>query len=810
MAMAKSGSGKNRSRRKQQRQKEFQRQSANQARKEKAGFYLEGALYYKDIQNYKKAENFLKKAVKRDPDNRDALFELARLGSSMDRNELIRDGLLQLYERGLLANTPEENETILVLCSNLIHFGEFEQALQIADAFYSRRKTLNLKKPKQFEKHLLEIIEYSSAIQDYGQMQPARESEARPGTGKLRSGGASRNSAAGSGVDSDKSVKQQPSKPRESKKSVEPTAATEPAFKESAPEIEVRLETGQDSMANALAQASPASAEAYDLVMDALRLRFRETFDHLLCLNTLEGISSLTYQEETARKILKTFRGRALLADEVGMGKTIEACMVLKEYLMRRMAGSVLILTPTPLVSQWQEELSSKFSLDFLSTDDRDFRTMGESFWQQPRIVASVNIAKSKKNFSAVVSREWDLVIADEAHHFKNKNTLNWKLLNSLKKRFLLMLTATPVENNLMELYNLITLLKPGQLKTASAFKEEFMTRGDPTDPKNRTLLKGLLDQVMIRNTRAVANIRIPPRFAETISTKPTSAEIEVYRRVTGLVQDINASNGTQNRMILKHLLAEAGSSPAAVEKTLSGMTGKLELLNRQQEEIQAIRNLVRSMDDTGKNKITLQLIQGANEKIIIFVKYRATLDHLSDVLAWHKVAHSLFHGQMPNAEKDREIDKFKTENKVLLTTELGGEGRNLQFCSRMINYDLPWNPMRIEQRIGRIHRIGQTREVMIYNLCAAGTVEESILDILDRKINMFEMVIGEIDMIMGRMRGEQDFADLVYDLWINAASEDERKEAFDKLGTRLKRCRTGYEKTKTLDEKLFGENYEA
>jgi SNF2 family DNA or RNA helicase len=215
-------------------------------------------------------------------------------------------------------------------------------------------------------------------------------------------------------------------------------------------------------------------------------------------------------------------------------------------------------------------------------------------------------------------------------------------------------------------------------------------------------------------------------------------------------------------------------------------------------------------MDDTGKNKITLQLIQGANEKIIIFVKYRATLDHLSDVLAWHKVTHSLFHGQMPNAEKDREIDKFKTENKVLLTTELGGEGRNLQFCSRMINYDLPWNPMRIEQRIGRIHRIGQTREVMIYNLCAAGTVEESILDILDRKINMFEMVIGEIDMIMGRMRGEQDFADLVYDLWINAASEDERKEAFDKLGTRLKRCRTGYEKTKTLDEKLFGENYEA
>ncbi|WP_052507337.1 SNF2-related protein [Desulfonatronovibrio magnus] len=117
------------------------------------------------------------------------------------------------------------------------------------------------------------------------------------------------------------------------------------------------------------------------------------------------------------------------------------------------------------------------------------------------------------------------MVIIDEAHHSKNRNTLNWKLANTLKKRFLLLLTATPVENNLMELYNLITLLKPGQLKTASAFKEEFITRGDPTDPKNRARLRELLNQVMIRNTRAVANIHIPPRFAETIRIQPTRAE---------------------------------------------------------------------------------------------------------------------------------------------------------------------------------------------------------------------------------------------------------------------------------------------
>lgn len=191
--------------------------------------------------------------------------------------------------------------------------------------------------------------------------------------------------------------------------------------------------------------------------------------------------------------MLKRFRGRALLSDEVGLGKTIEASIVLKEYIQRGMVKSALILTPTSLVSQWKDELRTKFGLDFLSTDDPNHRKKGNRFWKAPFILASINFAKSKKNFSLVTEREYDIVIVDEAHHLKNRNTLNWKLVNTLKKRFLLLLTATPVENNLLELYNLITLLKPGQLKTASEFRKEFMTRGDPTDPQNRSRLKALL-----------------------------------------------------------------------------------------------------------------------------------------------------------------------------------------------------------------------------------------------------------------------------------------------------------------------------
>ena len=187
-----------------------------------------------------------------------------------------------------------------------------------------------------------------------------------------------------------------------------------------------------------------------------------------------------------------------------------------------------------------QFRLRETFGLDFPSSDDPGFRAMGDGAWGQPFLVASISQAKSKKNYALVTGREYDMVIVDEAHHLKNRNTLNWKLVNDLQKRFLLLLTATPVENNLMELFNLITLLKPGQLKTAGEFRREFMTRGDPTDPQNQGRLRELLGEVMIRNTRAVARIDIPPRFAQTLRVEPGAAEQEIYDRITALVQSIH------------------------------------------------------------------------------------------------------------------------------------------------------------------------------------------------------------------------------------------------------------------------------
>jgi hypothetical protein len=144
----------------------------------------------------------------------------------------------------------------------------------------------------------------------------------------------------------------------------------------------------------------------------------------------------------------------------------------------------------------------------------------------------------------------------------------------------------------------------------------------------------------------------------------------------------------------------------------------------------------------------------------------------------------------------------------VLLSTESGGEGRNLQFCNTLINFDLPWNPMAIEQRIGRIHRIGQQREVFIFNLVAADTLESRVLQILDEKINMFELVVGEIDAILGELDEQQDFAGLVFNAWV-ATTAGERESTFAELGERMARAKGRYDAVKVLDEELFGDEFE-
>ena len=201
-------------------------------------------------------------------------------------------------------------------------------------------------------------------------------------------------------------------------------------------------------------------------------------------------------------------------------------------------------------------------------------------------------------------------------------------------------------------------------------------------------------------------------------------------------------------------------------------------------------------------------LRRNADGKTIVFVRFHDTLDLLDSVLKREGIPFARFDGRLTGPQKDAAIEAFRTELPVLLSTESGGEGRNMQFCNTLVNHDLPWNPQVIEQRIGRVHRIGQTREVFIFNLAARETVEEKILHILDEKINMFELVVGEIQSILGELEDEQDFGNMVFEAWARN-SKNEREQAFAVLGEKLAKAKDEYDSVKALDDELFGEEFE-
>ncbi len=535
-------------------------------------------------------------------------------------------------------------------------------------------------------------------------------------------------------------------------------------------------------------------------------------FDKLLSLQMARGLISYEYQVQAAKKVLNAFRGRAMLCDEVGLGKTIEAGIILLEYILRGLVRRVLILTPPSLTTQWKEEMESKFNLDFILHTDPDFRDGGADSWRvYDKVIASIHTAKLKQNAEEISKITYDMLIIDEAHYLRNRNTLVWKFVNSLKKKYMLMLTATPIQNSLEELYNIITILKPGQLKTVSEFKRTFMERGTRLKPKNTQRLRELLSGVMVRNTRALTHVRLPQRNARIISIQLTDSERELYDGLTDFVKrnylQAEVKRRRTNLFTLRTLQEEVGSSSFSVLPTLEKM---IERKDVQENGLVKFYDLAKSIRDNAKTKAMLQVIEAHQDKVIVFTKFVRTLEHICNALEEYGIPFSRFMGSMNIPQKDRAVEEFAGESRVLVSTEIGGEGRNLQFCNAIINYDLPWNPQRIEQRIGRIHRVGQEREVYIFNFSAEKTIESYILDVLDAKINMFELVVGEIDMILGNLDETKDFGDIVMEIWVNSKTQKELEEQMENLGEKLVEARRQYTKAKDYDDRLFGDYFHA
>lgn len=539
----------------------------------------------------------------------------------------------------------------------------------------------------------------------------------------------------------------------------------------------------------------------------ALRERFAhlglaQGFDELLCLPHLRGIETFWYQIETVRKVLKQFRGRVLLADEVGLGKTIEAGMVLKEYLLRGIVDSVLVLTPASLVGQWREELETKFDIACATTHDALLRSDAERFWSQKGLIASLALARRSEHAAHILGRSFDLVIVDEAHHLRDRTSQSYKLVDALNKRLLLLLSATPVQNDLTELYNVLTLLKPGIFKTLKEFRAAYVTPGKPHQPANPERLRELMRGAMVRNTRAVVALKLPRRHAATVRVDGSEGERAAYQELAAAARRLAAEGA--NRLALQHLLGAAGSSPAAAAAAVRRLSGR-----HVDASWHALAQSWASIGTGGKEAALIDLLRrNPDEKKLVFVHYRETLEHLAGLLARAGFAFARFEGALSGPAKDAAIAAFRERAPVLLCTESGGEGRNIQFCNTLINFDVPWNPMAIEQRIGRIDRIGQQREVFVFNLVTRGTLEEQILHLLDEKISMFELVVGEVEAILGGLDEDRDFADLMLDAWLRT-TEASRAEAFDALGRRLQGAREHHESAKALDAALFGEDFE-
>lgn len=570
----------------------------------------------------------------------------------------------------------------------------------------------------------------------------------------------------------------------------------------------------QDASFNVKIEIASSQAIAFDVTetnpgwftlrRELNRLTLFEGFDELLCLPALRGVETHWYQVETVRKVLKQYRGRVLLADEVGLGKTIEAGMVLKEYVLRGMAERILILAPAALVGQWRDEMQCKFGLDFATSYDPLLRTDPARFWTQSRVIASIAAARRKEHARLLAGMSYDAVVVDEAHHLRDQSSASYQLVNSLQKRFLLLLSATPVQNNLLELYNLLTLLKPGIFRTQKEFRSVYMTPGKPREPANRERLRDLMRGVMIRNTRALAALRLPRRQASTLRTSPGGDEAGCYRDLSALTREV--ATGAQHRLAVQHLLAAAGSSPAAATAAVARFVAR----HPEDARWAALLDRYRALTVGAKPTALLKLLsQNPAEKKMVFVHHRDSIWHLADLLRRQGTAFALFDGALSGPAKDAAVDAFRAEVPVLLCSESGGEGRNLQFCNTLINFDIPWNPLAIEQRIGRIDRIGQTREVFVFNLVTTGTIEDEVLRILDEKINMFELVVGEVGAILGEFEDQHDFSTLVLDAWLRT-SEETRSAAFLELEGQLAAARRQYDEAKVLDEALFGNELDA
>ncbi len=535
-------------------------------------------------------------------------------------------------------------------------------------------------------------------------------------------------------------------------------------------------------------------------------------FNRLVCLDSIE-IEPKPYQLSAAIKVLSDMQGSGILGDEVGLGKTIEAGLILKELLVRGLAKSILILTPAPLVEQWIDELNEKFHIVANECDEKNWENSDIIIMSMPKFV------RSAERQSKIYEKFFDILLIDEAHCLKNHTTNTYKAVYKIHRKNTLLLSATPIQNDLFEIFNLVNILKPGYLKSRKVFRENYIV--NRFTPKNTKMLKDLLYDVMIRNRRSNTLTNLPPRNVQSITIEFSDDERAFYNSIINFCRDIFAKYyestitiGEDKKEVSKLLLLiilllkENVSSPQATISTFkSSVLPIIEDIGNA-EEIETAKQII----DLGKtieiptklNKL-IEKLKEVDGKAIIYTEYITTLNLIENQLIKQGFKPTTYHGRLSSKEKQLSLEKFKSEDyNILLATDSGGQGLNLQFCNNLFNYDLPWNPMKIEQRIGRIHRFGQKKESNIFSFDTKGTIEEYILYILTSKINLFQMVIGQIDTILTYMIKQDPLDTRISKIILEAPTIEDIEKQLLSLGEEIKDASANFENDVNESEKLI------
>jgi len=593
----------------------------------------------------------------------------------------------------------------------------------------------------------------------------------------------------------------------------------------------------------------------------------------------------------------------AILADEVGLGKTIEAGLVISQKWAER-KRKILIIAPSSLRKQWSQELADKFFVPSMILESKAFNNYIKGgnlnpFNQEDQIViCSFHFARNKDTY--IKATNWDLVIIDEAHKLRNvykpSNKIGKAIKEALKDTPKILLTATPLQNSLLELYGLVSIIDDYAFGDLKSFKQQYSRLDEDAFNELKERLQPICKRTLRRDV--LEYIKYTNRNAILQEYYPTDEEQKLYDLVSDYLQKsslyaLPSSQRMLMTLILRKLLA---SSTYAISGTLLRLMQKLQLILKDhstkvnagedisndyeafdetkdewfekaedneganyenahlytpedleaiEEEIEELRvmsDLAHSITKNSKGEALLAGLkvgftklgeqEGANRKAIIFTESRRTQEYLKELLHTNGYAGELvtFNGSNNDSlskeiyknwikkyagtdrisgaksadQRAALVDYFRDEATIMIATEAAAEGINLQFCSLLVNYDLPWNPQRIEQRIGRCHRYGQRFDVVVTNfLNQRNAADIRVYQLLNEKFHLFNGVFGASDEILGSIESGVDFEKRISEIYQTCRSEQEIQASFDFLQSEMEdqiQERMGVTKQKLLD----------